>query len=862
MQTTDVTTNASGTATFSTHVFITDFFVLPLSGSHFITATATDPNGNTSELSPCVRVSDTTDLAVTLTDTPDPVQVGGVVTYQATVVNNGPSAGLNVVAAFAFTAGATVVETGGCPGTVTTSPGVVSCPIGTMAAGATVLPFIRLTPTTSNPITVVVSITSDQGESQTANNVATATTTVGNVPTTFTVTNANDSGPGSLRQAILDANARLGTTDTIWFSIPGSGLRSITLLTALPAITDPVTIDATIQLGFAGTPIVELNGNGLSGIGLDISAGGTTIRGFIVNRFGGEGILVRSGTGSVIENNWIGTDATGTIARPNGRGVRVLTSSNRIGGTAPGAANLIAFNTGAGIAIETGAANSIYENSIFSNGGLGIDLDSNGITPNDAGDADPGANLLQNFPVLTSAVAGGGTTVVQGTLNSTATTTFRLEFFSNAACDASGNGEGRTFIGAASVTTNASGNAAINVSLPAVAAGQAITSTATPVSNNTSEFSACQVVTAGTPVGDGSAVPLPLSGFSGSERVETFNPNFGRQNSPVTFNGVTYTQLPSGGQLWSDINYGQSGYFSNFPDASGFTVLNDIVSPSNLQIDFSTPVNRVGLFAAPGPTTYTMTAYDDALNPMGSVTQTTTVFKAVYLGLQGTRNIRRVIITETGDPYPQIGIFDDVRYENWTNPEILRQHVGTANPTTEGFTSDGTPIGSAVNNDTGSGLGAWRIQSPSPTSGYYSSTLSAAEKQSAMTRGWKTTARLRVETGDTFVDLDFLGFGNRFDIHLHRDTNGDTVVQLATTILPLTGPSFTLTGSGSSYHLYELLFDPITHTANLAVDGVTRLTGYAGTTDFQSQGGLMIGSGFFNAANGVGYHNYVRLELR
>ena len=274
MQTTDVTTNASGTATFSTHVFIADFFVLPLSGSHFITATATDPNGNTSELSPCVRVSDTTDLAVTLTDTPDPVQVGGVVTYQATVVNNGPSAGLNVVAAFAFTAGATVVETGGCPGTVTTSPGVVSCPIGTMAAGATVLPFIRLTPTTSNPITVVVSITSDQGESQTANNVATATTTVGNVPTTFTVTNTNDGGPGSFRQAILDANASSGTTDTIWFSIPGSGPRSITLLTALPAITDPVTIDATIQLGFAGTPIVELNGNGLPAIGLDISAGG------------------------------------------------------------------------------------------------------------------------------------------------------------------------------------------------------------------------------------------------------------------------------------------------------------------------------------------------------------------------------------------------------------------------------------------------------------------------------------------------------------------------------------------------------------------------------------------------------------
>ena len=453
--------------------------------------------------------------------------------------------------------------------------------------------------------------------------------------------------------------------------------------------------------------------------------------------------------------------------------------------------------------------------------------------------------------MLTSAVAGGGTTVVQGTLNSTGTTTFRLEFFSNAACDASGNGEGRTFIGAASVTTNASGNAAVNMSLPAVAAGQAITSTATPSSNNTSEFSACQVVTAGTPIGDGSAVPLTLSGFSGSERVETFNPNFGRQNSPVTFNGVTYTQLPSGGQLWSDINYGQSGYFSNFPDPSGFTVLNDIVSPSNLQIDFSTPVNRVGLFAAPGPTTYTMTAYDDALNQMGSVTQTTTVFKAVYLGLQGrgpsdassspkpetlpaNRDLRRCSLRELDEPGDPSATRwhgqSDHRgfHERWDAHRVSREQRYRQRP--------------------------WRVAKRA-RSGDYSSTLSAAEKQSAMTRGWKITARLRVETGDTFVDLDFLGFGNRFDIHLHRDTNGDTVVQLATTILPLTGPSFTLTGSGSSYHLYELLFDPITHTANLAVDGVTRLTGYAGTTDFQSQAGLIIGSGFFNAANGVGYHN-------
>src|ERR1039457_4729828 len=76
---------------------------------------------------------------------------------------------------------------------------------------------------------------------------------------TLPVSNANDSGAGSLRQAILDANATSGL-DTIIFQIPGSGVHTIVLLAALPAITDPVVIDGTTQPGYAGTPLIELNG--------------------------------------------------------------------------------------------------------------------------------------------------------------------------------------------------------------------------------------------------------------------------------------------------------------------------------------------------------------------------------------------------------------------------------------------------------------------------------------------------------------------------------------------------------------------------------------------------------------------------
>ena len=79
-------------------------------------------------------------------------------------------------------------------------------------------------------------------------------------PSTFVVTNTGDSGAGSLRQAILDANAHPGA-DRIEFNIPGSGFHTITPLTALPTISDPVTIAGSTQPGFIGSPIIELDGS-------------------------------------------------------------------------------------------------------------------------------------------------------------------------------------------------------------------------------------------------------------------------------------------------------------------------------------------------------------------------------------------------------------------------------------------------------------------------------------------------------------------------------------------------------------------------------------------------------------------------
>ena len=163
---------------------------------------------------------------------------------------------------------------------------------------------------------------------------------------TFIVSNANDTGMGSLRQAILEANASPGT-DVISFSI-GSGVQTVSPLSALPTITDPVIIDGTSQPGFSGSPIIELDGSkeGAGANGLDITAGSSTVKGLVLNNFSGVCIQLAARGNNTITGNYIGTDLTGTLALGRfGTGVLVFnTPDNMIGGDMPGAGNLISGN--------------------------------------------------------------------------------------------------------------------------------------------------------------------------------------------------------------------------------------------------------------------------------------------------------------------------------------------------------------------------------------------------------------------------------------------------------------------------------------------------------------------------------------
>jgi hypothetical protein len=158
------------------------------------------------------------------------------------------------------------------------------------------------------------------------------------VLSTFTVTSTSDDGSaGTLRWAINQANI-LADADRIEFAIPGGGVKTITPSFVLPQISSAVEIDGRTQPGYTSTPMIEISGGSLGWFesGFSILGSGSTIRGLAINGFAfGTGIRISGpgATSNVIVGNHIGTDASGTIARFNNRGISIDdgASDNRIG---------------------------------------------------------------------------------------------------------------------------------------------------------------------------------------------------------------------------------------------------------------------------------------------------------------------------------------------------------------------------------------------------------------------------------------------------------------------------------------------------------------------------------------------------
>ncbi|MGH2811473.1 MAG: Calx-beta domain-containing protein [Actinomycetota bacterium] len=226
----------------------------------------------------------------------------------------------------------------------------------------------------------------------------------------LTVTTTADSGTGSLRQAITDANSD-PDLDVIEFSI-GSGEKTISPATPLPDITAPVTIDGTSQPGFAGKPVVELDGAAADAPGITIMASDSTIKGLVVNRFPGHGILIIGGgdPNAPVENNtvignFIGTDLAGTADRGNDAfGVSIENSDgNTVGGTGAGDGNLISGNGRAGIRISEASSDNLVEGNL-----IGTDL--TGSAP--LGSASAGIRVEGSDNYLGGAAVGGGNVIM------------------------------------------------------------------------------------------------------------------------------------------------------------------------------------------------------------------------------------------------------------------------------------------------------------------------------------------------------------------------------------------------------------------------------------------------------------------
>lgn len=470
--------------------------------------------------------------------------------------------------------------------------------------------------------------------------------------TQLVVTNTSDNGPGSLRQAILDANAN-PNHNLIRFALPGAcGSQGILLLTPLPDITTPVTIDGYTQAGSAPNTI-NPGFNALVCVGLTqagtlthalraVDGGSLTVRGLWFGNFAAAGaVAVRFDAGSghvlegsqfagilpngstinsnrvpvrigaatnvriggpdaaqrnwisgalaqgiavtnagigaqiVIQNNLIGTnsgadgalanggsgitisnsggiDILGNLIAGNaGSGISISSGSfgvtirgNRIGGwlapsggliaqsvpngshgiqvlsgslsvtiggseSSDAGANDIVANGGAGVMVTDGDVVRIRTNRIFGNGGLGIDLGASGVTPNDPGDGDSGANDLQNFAVLGTAALASGVLTVSGSLDSVAGD-YRIDLYAlnSGGCDGSSHGEGMRWIGRFDRNLPATGaspfSASLTVPLGVVSVGQSVTATATRLGptniGDTSEFSPCLAVVAGSDV--------------------------------------------------------------------------------------------------------------------------------------------------------------------------------------------------------------------------------------------------------------------------------------------------------------------------------------------------------------------------
>ncbi len=374
---------------------------------------------------------------------------------------------------------------------------------------------------------------------------------------TFSLSGANGKVQGCFVGTDVTGSTAVPNTRGVYSNGPGSTVggplpadRNLIAGNQAQDIWSENTPNLTIQGNLVGTDKsgAALIGAFSGGLVVSPARAGDVIKGNVVaGAHNTHGIYIGGGStidfGTVVQGNFVGTDVTGTVNLGNTfNGIVVETQQVTVGGTGAGEGNVIAFNKGAGVflgytSLGTIRRNPIRGNSIYSNhqnpsalATQGIDLGESsggsgagGLTVNDLGDADTGPNDYQNFPLISSAVStfgeapGGGSTTIEGRLNSLANTQFDLDFYSNDGCLGRPQDflEGRTYLGSSVVTTDGAGNATINAVLPVVLApGEIVSATATDPEGNTSEFSQRIVVSSNPGSGPAAGAGISLSGFN------------------------------------------------------------------------------------------------------------------------------------------------------------------------------------------------------------------------------------------------------------------------------------------------------------------------------------------------------------
>ncbi|HOB93535.1 MAG TPA: DUF4347 domain-containing protein, partial [Aquabacterium sp.] len=251
------------------------------------------------------------------------------------------------------------------------------------------------------------------------------------------ITRPGTDGAISLREALLAANNTGntgGVPDRIHFAIGGGGVRTITPTSALPTLTEAVVIDGSTQGGWAGAPLIVLAGNAAGvadGLTIGAGAGGSTVRGLVINRFTGNGLSLLGGN-NILQGNYIGTVADGSAAAGNaGGGLYITSGGNLIGGTTAALRNLVSGNgigDTPGIEINGAAAtgNLLLGNYIgvnaagtaaIGNASEGIVVYGGAANTTIGGTAAGAGNLIAGNSDPTSSglwISGGGGNLIQG----------------------------------------------------------------------------------------------------------------------------------------------------------------------------------------------------------------------------------------------------------------------------------------------------------------------------------------------------------------------------------------------------------------------------------------------------------------